>query len=195
MQGTRAISEALVSIDGKYSMVFGLDGDTSGDAWRVYIPGAGAAVNNLDALQFGRSLRYQITAAPPFADDDLVLRLKGSAELTETLPLTYVPAAMASRACARGLLRCGAEDDGAEPALAPDSRVLALIGGQVCGEGEIDDFGNYAVKVLAFSPAAPGCGIPDREVVFKVGADAVAVAAWDNPAPHQRDLWVPAAPP
>ena len=194
VQGTRAISEALVSIDGKYSMVFGLDGDTSGDAWRVYIPGAGAAVNDLDALQFGRSYWIQITAAPPFADD-LVLRLKGSAELTETLPLTYVPAAMASAPAPAVYYGAVRRSDGAEPALAPDSRVLALIGGQVCGEGEIDDFGNYAVKVLAFSPAAPGCGIPDREVVFKVGADAVAVAAWDNQAPHQRDLWVPAAPP
>ena len=63
--------------------------------------------------------------------------------------------------------------------------VIALVNGNLCGQGRTMSVGGkvvYSVHVPADGPGGiAGCGMPDREVVFQVASQAMSPAAvWDN---------------
>ena len=72
VQGTRAVTEALLSISGTYSTVYGYEAADADDPWKVYDVTAPAWVNDLETLAFGQA--YWINISEP-----VTLYLKGSA--------------------------------------------------------------------------------------------------------------------
>jgi len=192
VQGNRPISEALASIAGKYSMVFGFDPDATDGGWRTYIPGAGEVVNDLDNLQFGHGYWLYITDTMQITESPM-LQLKGNAAATQPLTNTYATLMLDSPPAVYYGVVSG---DVAGFTTPGDSKVIAMVSNKVCGTGEIDDAGNYAVKVVAHSAAAPGCGVPGSKITFKIGDAAVSAVPWrwDNQAPHRLDLLITPTP-
>ena len=60
-QGTRPITEALSSIEGKYTLVYTYDPEDSSDPWKTYEAGAPSWVNDLTAMNPGRGYWLQVT--------------------------------------------------------------------------------------------------------------------------------------
>ena len=132
--GQRPPAEALASIRGHYHIVYGYDGNT--DKWEVYDPVAPAWVNDLQNLRFGRG--YWLNAT-----DDIILLLKGASasSVSSTDGIGSPPATYYGKVVAAA---------GFAPATG--MAVRAMIGGVICGEGEVMEIESdlvYVIKVLA----------------------------------------------
>lgn len=191
VQGTRPVSEALASIAGQYSLVYGFDDkSTADDPWSVYVPDENTWMNDLEEFRFGHG--YWIYVNKNILPDGTTWLLKGNPETTQ--PLTTTMAATTLRnppAVYFGAIN----GEQAEPGMI----VRAYIGASLCGEGKIDEKRRYVVKVRAASAQEIGCGTPGAPISFRVmtsKGEQPAVAAvdtgWDNEAPHQADLLISA---
>ena len=197
VQGSRPITEALASIVGEYSMVFGFDDAGSpADPWAMYAPGKGDWVNDLREFRFGHG--YWIYVDKNVGDKaGTTLRLKGNPETSE--PLTTTLAADTLRN-PPAIYFGKVQSERADFVPAAGMAVQAYVGEDLCGEGKIDGKLRYVVKVRAASVSEKGCGSPDAPVSFRVaGLPAVILPSpgWDNSVPHPQDLQIPAgvAPP
>ena len=178
VHATQPVSQALLSIQGYYTTVYGYEPTDATDPWKVYDTSVTTYVNDLEVLEFGNG--YWINASQaitlhlasgvsPMAADDLNLD-------AVTLPLppdTFYGAVLAGSG------------------FAPTSgmTVTAWIDGHLCGRAETMAVGGqvvYAVNVLAEGDGeddrgtAAGCGAPGREVTFVVGSRLmVPRIAWD----------------
>ena len=192
VQGSRQITDALASIAGKYSMVFGFD-DTGSPAepWKAYVPGAGDWTTDLREFRFGRGYWIRVTD-PGAGKEGIVLHLKGNPETTQPPTATLAADTLPNPpAIYFGTLR----NDRAGFTLAPGPAVQAYVGDALCGEGQLDGELRYAVKVRAASAKETGCGTPGAPVAFRIAGlpeETLASAAWDNGAPHPQDLQIPA---
>jgi hypothetical protein len=178
VQGTRAITEALQSIQGYFATVYGYDATDEADPWKVYdVTGIPDWVNDLHNLEFSEGYWISVTQA-------ITLNLKGTSDLAlaragglSSPPSTYY-----------GRVLTG-------PGSAPTAgrTVTAWIDDRLCGQGqtlEVDGQIVYSVNVFADAPGGnAGCGTPGQWVRFEVGAQAMAtVARWDNSRVHELAL-------
>jgi hypothetical protein len=178
VQGTRPVAEALQSISGTYSTVYGYEGQDAEDPWKVYAVNVPAWVNDLKLLEFGRG--YWISVTHP-----ITLHLRGPSDgswrANTALPLppaTYYGAVL------------------------PAGDLLPLVGmtltawidGNLCGQTVLSETTShglaYAVNVEAddWGPYA-GCGAPGREVVFKlVSQELTPIVVWNNDRVYEQTL-------
>jgi len=170
VEGSRGVTEGLLSIGGYYTTVYGYEG-AGMDPWKVYDVGAPAWVNDLHELEFGRG--YWINVS-----DVLTLYLKGgtvnvaqgSSDGFPYPPATYY-----------GPVAAG---DGLVPAAG--MTVTAWVSGTLCGQSVLTDVAGYGVAYVVDVMAEDwgahaGCGALGREVMFRVnGRDMASSAIWDN---------------
>jgi subtilisin-like proprotein convertase family protein len=170
---SRPVTEALLSISGYYTTVYGYDATDSTDPWRVYDVSVPAYVNTLTDLEYGHG--YWINVSQPItihlpADSETLLT---SANIPPSPPATFY-----------GLV---ADQPGA-PASAGVA-VRAWVNGKQCGQGQTQLIGGqvvYAIHVLANGAGqASGCSQLGQLISFQVGSQMVTTTApWDN-----RQLW------
>ena len=170
VQGTRPITDALASIAGEYSMVFGFDDAIPGRSMGVYVPdedGAGKVdwVNDLREFRFGHG--YWIYVDKKVGDKaGTTLRLKGNPETSE--PLTTTLAADTLRN-PPAIYFGKVQSERANFVPAAGMAVKAYVGEALCGEGKLDGSElRYVVKVRAASVSEKGCGTPGAPVSFRV---------------------------
>ncbi len=167
VQTTQPVTQALLSVSGHYTTVYGYEADSA--AWLVYDVTAPEWVNTLEALEFGHGYWIQATA-------DITLYLTGGTTGREGLP---APEIALPPATFYGVVEPG--DDFTPTAGMP---VTAWIGGNLCGIGqtkEVDGQVVYVVSVNAEEGSSPGCGAPGRVVAFRVDDHRIRTqAVWDN---------------
>ncbi|MEZ4869924.1 MAG: FG-GAP-like repeat-containing protein [Caldilineaceae bacterium] len=168
VQGQRAVSSALASIDDKYSVVFGYDSAAeNADSWRVYGPKAPAWVNDLTAFEFGKG--YWIYATEP-----ITLFLKGAEQpALRTAASNFAPPATYYIAATSQMT------------------IAATIDGKSCGHiedatGPQGSLLGYRIKVAADDGGEfDGCGTLGRMVHFSVDGPSPTTPLqvslpWDN---------------
>jgi hypothetical protein len=169
---TRPVAEALASIAGKYTLVYGYVVTDTIDPWKLYAVGVDPIVNDLPALSFGNS--YWIYAT-----------------VTTTVYLAPGPAA-AAHALVPPSPFYGRVTNAGSFTPAPGQTVTAWVNGTACGQGATREVGGeimYVVDVLAASPADATCGLAGAPVVFEIGANTSAVeGVWDNTRVSRLDL-------
>jgi len=181
VQGTRPVTEALRSLDGFYTTVYGWDSADPDlyNRWRVFDVTAPPWVNTLHKLEFGRCYWITVTEA-------ITLYLKGAEspdrEVKTTMqlpPATYY-----------GEVRAGS---GFTPYAG--MTISALIDGHLCGQAqmiEIDGQVVYAMQVWADDGGSwAGCGAPRRTVTFYAGSQPMRpTAVWNNSQSRELPITV-----
>lgn len=180
---SRPISDALRSIAGNYSAVYGYYPCDTVDPWKVFGPEVGNAgwVNDLQALDFGQGYWIQVTATEP-----ITLNLRGP--LTDTVkPSSLACPGTTADAAQRpppttfyGQVRGGG---GFAPAAGLP--VVALVDGTVCGSGWTRNEGGAVVYSVTVEAASPEngfrCGSANKQVTFRVDDRAFEPARrWDR---------------
>jgi hypothetical protein len=178
LQVTKTVTQTLLSIDGKYSIVYWYDGSDKLDPWKVYSVTALGWVNDLHEMKFGEAYWISVTQV-------ITLQLGGgsASALVSTANLQGPPATYYGQVLARG------------GSFAPmeGMTVTAWINGVQCGQGRTLDMSGqvmYTLNVLADGPGGvAGCGDLGRKVVFKVGDQVMSPeVAWDNNQVWQVNL-------
>lgn len=189
MRGTRAVTEALRSIEGDYSQIFGFAPDGESNPWTPYLEGSADSpwrrydvslplwANTLTELEFGRGYWVNITSTEVItlylSKDQASLNALNSAEVQQTTlpppPAVFYGTVLAS--------------DGFIPEAGLD--VIARIGDALCGRTTTRDVGGqivYVVDVLsASSGSSAGCGTGGNQVTFEVeGMPMNTTGVWDN---------------
>ncbi len=188
---TRAVEDALVSIDGKYRQVLGhrpLNGRGYLWAWQSYIPNLPPMFqrfNTLHELEYGRG--YFVNATEPttlylehdpgataWSEEDVRESMQG---MPTSIPATFYGVVEAS------------EDF--TPTV--DMPVIARVGDTMCGEAVTQDADGeivYMVTVLADEAGiVEGCGTAGATVTFQVGDQMqYTTATWDSSEPSQLSL-------
>ncbi len=167
VQATRPVTEALLSLNGYYTTVYGYDAQDVTDPWKVYDVSAPGWVNDLVKLEFGHGYWIQVSRA-------ITLMLNG-----ETLSAAWVNQ-LNPPATYYGRIEAG-------PGFAPVAgmEVMAWIDGSLCGQSNTLDVNGqivYSINVFADGPGnASGCGAPGKQIKFQVGGlDMAPPAAWSN---------------
>jgi hypothetical protein len=180
VQGTRPVTEALLSISGYYTTVYGYDATDLDDpwkVWKVYDVTAPTWVNDLHTLEFGRGYWINVSEA-------ITLLLKGASDVTfqqvQDVTLTTASNIPSPPATCYGEVLDG---PGFEATIGLP--VTAWIDGNLCGRSwtrEVGDQIVHTVSVFAEAPAGRvGCGMLGRTVTFKVGSQTMRpTAVWDN---------------
>jgi hypothetical protein len=180
VRGSRPVNEALHSIYGAYSVVWGYDSNaaTEADAWRFYAPGAPAWANDLTSLQFGKGYWLYVTAPGQVS---LYLKGNGGENTARNASVLGPPAVY------YGTLSLSAT-------LTPVAGMMLTAGvdGHICGTAQTKAVGNqivYVIKVAAEDGATyTGCGAAGRTVTLRVeGASLQWSAMWDNSVVAQVD--------
>jgi hypothetical protein len=172
LRQSQPVTEALVSIEDEYSIVYGYDAIASTwEAWDVYGVRAPDYVNDLALLEFGRGYWISVSQAITMyiggtgAGEASTL---SAASLPPQVPATYY-----------GHMLAGG---GFTPA--PGQTVTAWVGVNLCGRGktlEVDSQIVYAINVLAEEGGSSGCGAPGRMVTFQVGPQMTSpTVAWND---------------
>jgi hypothetical protein len=191
---SRPVAEALASVDGRYSTVYGYDSQDPANPWKVYNVDAPDWVNDLKKLEFGGG--YWINASEP-----ITLQLKVATAITTTAvarPIGSVSAEAAAEVASGRrpppAIYFGAVLPDADFAPAPGQPVTAWIGDALCGESITlaDGAGGvqYSIKVAAAEIGqAPVCGAPESEVILRIGdATMGPPVRWDNSQPREHAL-------
>jgi len=192
----RPVAEALGSITGSYSTVYGFNSANPDDPWQVYDANAPQWVNDLDKLKLEFGNGYWISVTEPIT---LRLQVAGGVPLTRsTAPIAALGIPVSRRtppAVYYGNLPIG---------LGPDISVTAWIEGKPCGTGHVlpdkepstrRDALHYVIKVdAADQGSVADCGVPGKQVSLKLRNVEVATVAWDNTRPISLTLPLVAAP-
>jgi hypothetical protein len=171
MQETRLVTEALASISGYYTTVYGYEAEDEVDPWEVHDVTAPDYVQDLAVLKYGHG--YWINVS-----DAITLYLKSGVEAARRASGSDLPFPPATY--------YGAVQSSAAFTPTAGMTVTAWMDDHLCGQGavtETETYGIvYVVDVLAADLGdAAGCGAPGREVSFQVGAQAmVPTAVWSN---------------
>jgi subtilisin-like proprotein convertase family protein len=183
---SRPVTEALLSISGYYTTVYGYYPEDAADPWKLYdvtVPEPDIwGVNDLSAFEYGRG--YWINASQA-----ITLHLQGPTNASGGIP--YPPATF------YGSVQ-------ASPGFSPTAgmTLTAWIDDVQCGQGQTRNASDqivYALDVLAADAgAAAGCGVPGRTVRFKMGGrEMVTTAVWDTrqvwqlPLTNERRVYLP----
>ncbi len=185
----RHIADALKSIEGQYSAVYGYYPCDVADPVKVYGTEASAWVNDLPALEFGHGYWINVTATDP-----ITLYLKGSFETTGEASTPVCPSGQAGAMLHPppttyfGNLTAGA---GFSPTAGLP--VVALVDGVICGRGVTepgDDGDRYTVAVDAAGAVNDWqCGGPGKTVTFEIDGEPVQPPApWSELGLYAHDL-------
>jgi hypothetical protein len=172
VQGTRPVTQALLSISGYYTTVYGYDATDTTDPWKVYDVTVPDWVNDLNVLEFSHGYWINVSEA-------ITLCLRGAS--APSAPAGSSPQSMQGPpATYYGLVEAG---EGFAPTAGLP--VLAQVDGHLCGQGQTMEVSGevvYSVNVFADGPGgAAGCGAPGRDVRFQVDSQVMEpAAAWDN---------------
>ena len=166
--GTRVITDALTSILGLYTTVYGYD-PTDTDHWKVFDVNAPSWVNDLTMLDFGKG--YWIRATT-----QATLYIQGTPSQTSTLALaSSVPTPPATY---YGTLQ-------PSPSYTPKTGVTveAWIGNTVCGKSQTRLVGGHVIYSVAVSAAGEeglaSCGTQGRTVSIHIEM-LTLTTLWDN---------------
>jgi hypothetical protein len=174
----RPVVEALRSISGTYSTVYGYDSANRSDPWQVFDASAPEWVNDLTQLEFGRG--YWINVSQPVT---LQLQVASGEPVSGTAAVAAALTNPVSRRTPPAVYY------GTLPAAMSDP-ITAWIDGKRCGLGRVVlEEQSYVIKVdAADEGATAGCGAPGKRVTFKLGETEVSTVDWDNAAPVKVDL-------
>ncbi|MCO6450961.1 MAG: VCBS repeat-containing protein [Caldilineales bacterium] len=178
---TRPITEALASIDGYYSTVYGFDNEFLARPWTVFDVEAPELANDLKEMKFGQGYWINVTAP-------VILKLAVPKAAAIGLPIEPIVASQPLMDAARltpPAVFYGQVELAQAPAASTPLEVQAMVGDTICGVGEAKHDGQsglvYVVKVEADEPASPDCGAPGRKVMFTVDSQRMsACVPWDN---------------
>ncbi|MBN1890565.1 MAG: VCBS repeat-containing protein [Thermoflexales bacterium] len=173
---SRTVTEALASIAGAYSSLYGYEPGPP-TRWTLYDPGVGlrhpemvGMVNDLSQLEFGQGYWLHATQAVT-----AYLGVPAGAARQPSAALYLPPATYYGWVV---------PSSGAFTPTAGTS-VTAWVGDDSCGQGEVVNWAGrlaYKLQVRSENALAPdGCGVEGRQVVFKVGEQAMAGSrVWGN---------------
>ncbi len=174
---TQTVPQALLSISGSYTTVYGYAADDPGDPWKVYDVTVPEWVNDLTALEFGHGYWINISQT-------ITLYLSSGANPFQQSEIANLQSAMPMPPATFYDALSGADDWSPVGGMA----VTAWIDGHLCGQTTtraVDGRVVYAVNVFAES-TINGCGAPGKPVVFQVDGRVMApIALWDD-----RQLWL-----
>ncbi len=169
--GSRPVTQALSSISGAYSTVFGFEPGDPDDPWRMYDvtipPPFDVILNTLTMLEYGRGYWINLTqpATITFSGGVLAADVGAApavARSFSTPPATYY-----------GLTNTAA-----------GAMVEAVINGVLCGQTTArrlaDGRVGFGVHVQAASASQPDCGAPGRAVTLRVNGETLATVAWNG---------------
>jgi hypothetical protein len=165
IQETRPVTQALLSISGYYTTVYGFD--AASETWHMYdvtADPAGPYANDLDVLEYAHG--YWINAS-----DTITLYLQGDSTIgpLERATLQSPPSSF-----------YGPVLGGVDFTPAAGMPVTATVDGAVCAQGETILYEGDAVYVLHVLGGA-GCGTFGDEIVFEVDGQTMAPRpTWDN---------------
>jgi len=173
------VIDALRSISGTYTTVYGYNSANPSDPWQVYDVRTPQWANDLDKLEFGRG--YWINVSRPIT---LQLQVAGGAPFSRTVAAAAALSQPVSRRTPPAVYY------GALPAGAVDLQVTAWIDGKLCGQGRVlSGEARYLVKVDgADEGPTAGCGAPGKQVSLLLNDAPATTAPWDNTAPVRVDL-------
>jgi hypothetical protein len=195
IRGAQPVTEALRSIEGLYTQVYGFEPDGQSDPWTPYIEGdtespwrrydvsLPAWANTLPDLEFGRGYWLNVTEATTIhlgegsTSVQAEMAPSGQVASLPTPPATFFGSVAAS-------------EEFVPQAGMP---VIARVGDAVCGRTttqEVDGEIVYVVDVLAASSgSSAACGTAGSQVTFEVGGVTLGTtAAWDNSSSHELPL-------
>jgi hypothetical protein len=195
IRGTQPVIDALRSIEGIYTQVYGFEPDGQSDPWTPYIEGDTESpwrrydvslpewANTLTDLEFGRGYWINITEAT-------TIHLGNAAVATQAAPAPSAQLASLPTPPATFYGSVEAEEGFTPQAGMP---VMAKVGDAVCGRTttqEVDGQIVYVLDVLAASSgSSTGCGTTGSQVTFEVGGTPMGTAAaWDNSSSHALPL-------
>jgi hypothetical protein len=195
IRGAQPVTEALRSIEGLYTQVYGFEPDGQSDPWTPYIEGDTESpwrrydvslpewANTLTDLEFGRGYWLNVTEATTIhlgegsTSVQAEMAPSGQVASLPTPPATFFGSVAAS-------------EEFVPQAGMP---VIARVGDAVCGRTttqEVDGEIVYVVDVLAASSgSSAACGTAGSQVTFEVGGVTLGTtAAWDNSSSHALPL-------
>ncbi|MEW5869599.1 MAG: FG-GAP-like repeat-containing protein [Chloroflexota bacterium] len=175
LQDSQPVTQALQSIEGDYTTVYGYRASDTIDPWEFYDVSVPDWVNDLALLEYGHG--YWINASETITwylspkTNSLVEPAQNASYM-----LPYPPSSFYGQV------------HGSPPFFEPVAGmpVTAWIGDKLCGQSSVQDVPGYGlafvIDVFAEdSLAHTGCGLPGREVRFKVGSETmIPQATWDN---------------
>ena len=183
---SQPITEALASIDGFYTTVYGYDAFDSADPWKMYdatVPSNyHALVNDLTEMEFGSG--YWIYATMPVT---WVLTSPDNRAPEQTLTMLPPPATY-----------YGLVQGGGSFTPMPGQIVEAFVGGTLCGQGQTvampDSSTAYVVHVSADGDGSPNCGTTGQSVTFTVADEMMMPSALWNDTQANELLLMPGVP-
>ncbi len=198
VQETRAVTEALASIDGYYSLVYGYDATDTADPWKLYQPpqpdGSIFWANDLETLTFGRG--YWISATRV-----ITWQLKGSESANQRVSewangrmseSTRAPAIHTPPATYYGVIS-PTTDFTPQAGMA----ITASVAERACAFAQTQARGDdvvYAINV-GYNPRGGTCGADGDTVTFTVGSRVMEQSAvWRNTRLWALDLHPPGTP-
>ncbi len=179
IQASRPVTEALLSISGYYTTVYGYE-PALADRWQLYDVTVPEWVNELETLQFGHA--YWINVS-----DTITLYLRGGTEQVAGVPAP--PSTLYGLVNGSGYFTPTA-----------GMTVTAWVGGNLCGVGVLTDVSGYGLAYVIDVESDDGemyggCGVAGRTVSFRVGEQPLGPpVAWDNGRVRQHHLWPDRAP-
>jgi hypothetical protein len=179
VEATRLVTEALSSIAGDYTMVYGYVATDAVKPWKLYATGVPTYVNDLQSLSFGNS--YWIFAT---VTNTLYLA-PGPTNVSGPALLFSPPSTLYGRVVS-----------GNNFTAAAGQSVSAWVNGVLCGQGVTQQIGNDIVYVVNVSAASPEdnfatCGWAGQRttVTFRVNGQApVTSGVWNNAVVAALDL-------
>ena len=185
IQSSQFVTEALHSIAGFYTIVYGYDAIApNGDPWQMYAVDVPAWVNDLRQLEYGHG--YWIYATQVMT---LYLSKMTLASAAETASPPDPPATI------YGAVQ--AESGFTTPAAG--MTVQAFVGDHLCGQAKtrtVDGGVVYVIHVEAQGVESVGCGAFGRTVQLTMQGQEIGTVAWDNTRvqqfPPQHVLYLPA---
>ncbi len=170
VQATRSVTEALLSISGNYTTVYGYVVTDTVNPWRIYDVQAASKgyVNDLTMLEFGKGYWINVSAAA-------VLKLTGGTGQTPALP-TNAPSFSMPPMTVYGTLQASAN-------FTPTAgmTVTAWVNGVACGQTVTRAYAGqvvYVLKVLADGAGNEGCGATGRTITLKTSGATLGSPAW-----------------
>jgi hypothetical protein len=180
VQATRPVTQALLSLSGYYTTVYGYEASDPFDPWRIYDTTVPTYVNSLEVLEYGQGYWINVSQSITLylkSELDAVARTDASILGAYGPPATYY----------------GRVTGGQGFVPQATMTVTAWVNGNLCGRGELSEVGGglvYAIHVFGDGPdRAQGCGMPGDEVSFMVDSQAMGpTIVWDNDRVHELIL-------
>ncbi|MCP4544196.1 MAG: hypothetical protein GY832_44355 [Chloroflexi bacterium] len=184
VQETQPVSEALLSISGYYTTVYGYEPTDVTNPWRVYDVTAPSWVNDLDELEFGNGYWINVSQG-------ITLYLASDTSASSQSVMHDQPPRSAQSVVSLPPATFYGMVSGDQIDFVPTvgMEVTAWISGTLCGQGQtlaVNDQVAYTVNVFAAGANTHAdCGVLGRIVSFRVeGYEMGTTATWNN---HQ--LW------